>query len=60
MDEKKEQNLRVIDDSRDTRDIEVSVKKNSSRQTNPIVRKLLDFSSSNNTRKFSIRDLFTR
>ncbi len=60
MDEKKEQNLRVIDDSRDTRDKEVFVKKQPSHQTNPIVRKLLDFSSANNTRKFSIRDLFTR
>ena len=29
-------------------------------QTNPIVRKLLDFSSSNKTRKFSVRDLMKR
>ena len=31
-----------------------------SHHTNPIVRKLLDFSSANKTRKFSVRDLFKK
>lgn len=39
---------------------EVSAQTVSSHHTNPIVRKLLDFSSANKTRKFSVRDLLKR
>ena len=61
MDEMTEQNLRVIEsDSQETREKEVIEKLQSTRQTNPIARKLLDFSLSNKTRKFSVKDLFTR
>ena len=61
MDEMIEQNLRVIvSDSQETREKEVVEKLQSTRQTNPIARKLLDFSLSNKTRKFSVKDLFTR
>ena len=61
MDEMLEQNLRVIEsDSQETREKEVVEKHQSSHQTNPIARKLLDFSLSNKTRKFSVKDLFTR
>ena len=61
MDKKTEQNLRVIENSQETRGEEVIVNNRlSSCQTNPIARKLLDFSLSNNTRKFSVKDLFTR
>lgn len=61
MDEMIEQNLRVIEsDSQETREKEVVEKLQSSHQTNPIARKLLDFSLSNKTRKFSVKDLFTR
>ena len=56
-----EQNLRVIEsDSQETREKEVIEKLQSTRQTNPIARKLLDFSLSNKNRKFSVKDLFTR
>lgn len=58
MDEKFEQNFKVIEGSRESREQELTVQ--TSFQTNPIVRKLLDFSSSNKTRKFSIRDLLKR
>ena len=57
MDEKRRQNFGVTDVSRD-RVKEVSDKSVISRQTNPIVRKLLDFSVANKTRKFSVRVLF--
>ncbi len=60
MDEMIEQNFRVIEGSRDSGVNEVFEKLQSSRQTNPIVRKLLDFSSSDKTRKFSIIDLLKR
>ena len=61
MDEMIEQNLRVIvSDSQETREKEVVEKHQSAHQTNPIARKLLDFSLSNKTRKFSVKDLFTR
>ena len=61
MVEKTEQNLEVIN-SNDTRARESEVVDNfkSTRHTNPIAVKLLDFSSSNKTRKFSVKDLFTR
>jgi len=58
MVEKTEQNFEVIENRERVKEvIEHSVV---SHQTNPIVRKLLDFSSSNKTRKFSVRDLFNR
>ena len=61
MAEKTEQNLRVIEEtSIETRVNEVIDQHQKSRQTNPIARKLLDFSLSNKTRKFSVKDLFTR
>ena len=61
MVEKTEQNLRVIEEtSTEAREKEVIEQRQSTRQTNPIARKLLDFSLSNKTRKFSVKDLFTR
>ncbi len=61
MDEKTEQNLRVIkDNSQEMRGTEVVEQHQSSFQTNPIVRKLMDFSVANKTRRFSVRDLFKR
>ena len=61
MVEKTEQNLRVIEEtSTETREKEVIEQRQSTRQTNPIARKLLDFSRANKTRKFSVKDLFTR
>ena len=60
MVEKTEQNLELIKDAIETREKEVSEKHQATRQTNPIQRKLLDFSLSNKTRKFSVKDLFTR
>lgn len=59
MVEKTEQNFEVINENR-ARDKEVVEKSVISHQTNPIARKLLDFSLSNNTRKFSVRDLLKR
>lgn len=57
MVEKNEQNLKVIaNTSTETRGTEV-VDSRLTRQTNPIARKLLDFSLSNKTRKFSVIDL---
>ncbi len=62
MAEKIEQNLEVIKTSsyKEMREKEVVDKPQSTRQTNPIARKLLDFSLSNKTRRFSVKDLFTR
>ncbi len=61
MDKKTEQNLRVIDgNSQEMREKEVVVKNQSTCQTNPIKRKLLDFSDANKTARFSVRDLFKR
>lgn len=59
MVEKTEQNFEVIEQSRE-RVKEVVEKSEISHQTNPIARKLLDFSLSNKTRKFSVRDLLKR
>jgi len=59
MDEKSGQNFEVIDNTRE-RVNEVSVKSAASHQTNPIVRKLLDFGTADKTRKFSVRDLLKR
>ena len=59
MVEKTEKKLEAIETNR-AREIEVVEKLKSTRQTNPIAVKLLDFSSSNKTRKFSVKDLFTR
>ena len=59
MDEKNSQNFEVIENTRD-RVNEVSAKSVASHHTNPIVKKLLDFSSSDKTRKFSVRDLLKR
>lgn len=59
MDEKRNQNFEVIENTRE-RVNEVSEKYATSHQTNPIVRKLLDFGLSNKTRKFSVRDLLKR
>ena len=60
MDERNEQNLRVISNSQETRGNEVSEQIRLSRQTNPIVRKLLKFGKPELTHKFSVKDLFTR
>ena len=60
MVEKTEQNLRVIKTTNRERVNEVIEKLTSTQQTNPIAVKLLDFSLSNKTRKFSVKDLFTR
>ena len=61
MVEKTEQNLEVIETTNNrARGTEVVEKITSTRQTNPIAVKLLDFSLSNKTRKFSVKDLFTR
>ena len=54
-----EQNLEITKERRE-RVHEVIEKSETSRQTNPIARKLLDFSLANKTRKFSVRDLFKR
>ncbi len=60
MVEKTEQNLEVIKTAQETRVNEVIDQHQKSRQTNPIARKLLDFSNANKTRRFSVKDLFTR
>ncbi len=60
MDERNGQNLRVIENSQEMRGIEVSEQTRLSRQTNPIVRKLLKFGKSELRHKFSVKDLFTR
>ena len=60
MVEKTEQNLELIKKSTEMRENEVSEQHQATRQTNPIQRKLLDFSLSNKTRKFSVKDLFSR
>ncbi|CDE93267.1 TPA: hypothetical protein CPT79_02170 [Candidatus Gastranaerophilales bacterium HUM_6] len=59
MAEKMDQDLKTITTKREMSKTEVADSK-SSLQTNPIARKLLDFSLSNKTRKFSVKDLFTR
>ena len=60
MVEKSEQNLEVIETTQEMRENAVVDQRQKSRQTNPIARKLLDFSLSNKTRRFSVKDLFTR
>ena len=60
MVEKSEQNLEVIETTQEMRENEVVDQRQKSRQTSPIARKLLDFSLSNKTRRFSVKDLFTR
>ncbi len=60
MVERNGQNLRVIENSQETREKEVCDTTRLSRQTNPIVRKLLKFGRSELTHKFSVKDLFTR
>ena len=54
-----EQNFEVIENKRE-RVKEVVEKSEFLHQTNPIVRKLLDFGSADKTRKFSVHDLFKR
>jgi len=61
MDEKTEQNLKLIRDvSQEARGKEVLEQHQPALQTNPIQRKLLDFSLSNKTRRFSVIDLLKR
>ena len=60
MDERNDQNLRVIENSQEMRGNEVSEQIRLSRQTHPIVRKLLKFGRAELTHKFSVKDLFTR
>ena len=60
MDERNDQNLRVIENSQEMRGNEVSEQIRLSRQTNPIVRKLLKFGRAELTHKFSVKDLFMR
>ena len=60
MEKMTEQNLEVIDATQEMRGKEVVEQRQESFQTNPIARKLLDFSLSNKTRRFSVKDLFTR
>ena len=60
MAERNVQNLRVIETSQETRENEVSEQVRLSRQTNPIVRKLLKFGTSESTHRFSVKDLFVR
>lgn len=60
MDERNEQNLRIIENSQEMRGIEVSEQIRLSRQTNPIVRKLLKFGKSESKHRFSVKDLFHR
>jgi hypothetical protein len=60
MVEKTEQNLELIKNHREMSENEVFEQHRLSHQTNPIARKLLDFSNANKTRRFSVKDLFTR
>jgi len=60
MAERTEQNLEVLQTAQEMREKEVVEQPQFAHQTNPIARKLLDFSLSNKTRRFSVRDLFKR
>ncbi len=60
MDERNDQNLKLIKNAQEMRGNEVSEQIRLSRQTNPIVRKLLKFGESELTHKFSVKDLFKR
>jgi len=61
MVEKTEQNLEIIKtNSTEMREKEVVDQRQDAHQTNPIARKLLDFSIANKTNRFSVKDLFKR
>lgn len=60
MVEKTEQDLEVIKRTDDEMRKEVVDQRQFAHQTNPIARKLLDFSKANKTHRFSVKDLFTR
>jgi hypothetical protein len=60
MDEMTEQNLTIKNQTQEMREKEVVDKIQKSHQTNPIARKLLDFSLANKTRRFSVKDLLKR
>jgi len=62
MVKKTEQNLEVTKSIslKEMREKEVVDQRQPSYQTDPIARKLLDFSLSNKTRRFSVKDLFKR
>jgi hypothetical protein len=60
MDEMTEQNLITNESTQEMRGKEVVEKIQKSHQTNPIARKLLDFSLANKTRRFSVKDLLKR
>jgi len=60
MDERTEQNLEVLQTAQEMREKEVVEQHRFAHQTNPIARKLLDFSTANKTRRFSVKDLFKR
>jgi hypothetical protein len=60
MDKMTEQNLIIEEATQETREKEVVEKNQNSCQTNPIKRKLLDFSLANKTHRFSVRDLLKR
>lgn len=60
MDKKTEQNLEVIKNDEMMRCNEVIEQRQSACQTNPITRKLLDFSTANKTKRFSVLDLLKR
>jgi hypothetical protein len=60
MDEMTEQNLIIKEQTQEMREKEVVEKIQKSHQTNPIARKLLDFSLANKTRRFSVKDLLKR
>jgi hypothetical protein len=60
MDEMTEQNLIINQTTQETREKEVVEKIQKSHQTNPIARKLLDFSLANKTHRFSVIDLLKR
>ena len=60
MDERNGRNLEVIVNSQETRGNEVFEQTRLSHQTNPIVRKLLNFGKSEGSHRFSVKDLFLR
>lgn len=60
MNEKNEPNLKVIENTQEMRSNEVSEQIRLTRQTNPIVRKLVRFGKSDSKDRFSVKDLFLR
>ena len=60
MDERNTQNLEVIYGIQENRVNEVSERARLSHQTDPVVRKLLKFGTSESTHRFSVKDLFIR